>query len=70
MTRVAWLNPSLWSELLIENKDNILFELDTFIRNLQETRSAINDEDFDRLREILDEGRRIKEEVDGRQDCF
>ncbi|MBR0307668.1 MAG: prephenate dehydrogenase [Mogibacterium sp.] len=67
MTRVAWLNPSLWAELLIDNKDNILFELDNFISNLMKAREAIDGEDFDALRQILDEGRRRKEEVDGKQ---
>ena len=67
MTRVAWLNPSLWAELLIDNKDNILFELDNFISNLMKSREAIDGEDFDALRQILDEGRRRKEEVDGKQ---
>ena len=67
MTRVAWLNPSLWAELLIDNRDNVLFELDTFIENLTKTRDAINNEDFEGLRKLLDEGRHRKEEIDGKQ---
>lgn len=70
MTRVAWLNPSLWSELLIENKDNILAELDGFINNIQKVRDAISSEDFAGLTEILEEGRQRKEEIDGRQDIL
>jgi len=68
MTRVAWLNPNLWAELFIENKDNILFELDTFIENLKKSRDAIEHEDYDLLVKLLDEGRRRKEEVDGKQE--
>ncbi|MCF0228813.1 MAG: prephenate dehydrogenase [Parasporobacterium sp.] len=65
MTRVAWLNPDLWSELLLENRDCILNELDTFIDNLMNFRNAIDSNDQETLRQLLDEGRRRKEEVDG-----
>jgi prephenate dehydrogenase len=65
LTRVAWLNPSMWAELFLENKENMLFELDTLIASLGQYRAAIQSEDFDTLRDLLDEGRRIKEEVDG-----
>ena len=66
LTRVAWLNPAMWAELFLENKDNMLFELDVLIENLKEYKAAIETEDFETLRRILDEGRRIKEEVDGK----
>ena len=65
LTRVAWLNPSMWAELFLENKENLLFELDTLIQNLEQYKKAMEAEDFDALRQLLDEGRRIKEEVDG-----
>ena len=65
LTRVAWLNPDMWAELFLENKDALLFELDTLLASLTQYREAINDNDITRLRALLDEGRRIKEEVDG-----
>ena len=34
LTRVAWLNPEMWAELFLDNKDNILYELDYFIDSL------------------------------------
>ena len=66
LTRVAWLNPSMWAELFLENKKNLLFELDTLIGNLNQYKQALEDEDFPTLCRLLDEGRRIKEEVDGK----
>jgi len=66
LTRVAWLNPDMWAELFLENREALLFEVDTIISSLQKYRDAISDNDFDSLRALLDEGRRIKEEVDGR----
>ena len=65
LTRVAWLNPQMWSELFLSNKENVLFELDYFIQSLQEYRSAIESNNAPLLIELLDKGRRRKEEVDG-----
>ena len=65
LTRVAWLNPDMWAELFLENRDALLFEVDTIISSLMKYRDALNDSDFDTLRALLDEGRRIKEEIDG-----
>ena len=65
LTRVAWLNPDMWAELFLENKENMLFELDTIIENLTAYKTAIQEENFPELRQLLEDGRRIKEEVDG-----
>lgn len=65
MTRVAWLNPQMWAELFLSNRDNMLFELDTYIENLQAYRSAIISNDITQLFLLLDDGRKRKEEVDG-----
>lgn len=65
MTRVAWLNPEMWAELFLENKDFLMCEMDTFIENLQQYRDAMARDDKETLIRLLDEGRRRKEEVDG-----
>ena len=66
MTRVAWLNPTMWAELFLENKDFLLSELDTFIASLQQYRDAMAADNLTALTALLDDGRRRKEEVDGR----
>ena len=66
MTRVAWLNPAMWAELFLENKDFLLSELDTFLASLQQYRDAMAADDLAALTALLEEGRRRKEEVDGR----
>lgn len=66
LTRVAWLNPDMWAELMLENGDYMLQEMDVLIRNLQAYRDAIANNSFEDLRQLLDDGRRIKAEVDGR----
>lgn len=65
LTRVAWLNPGMWAELCMENRENMLFELDTYIASLQTYRAALENKDMDALVALLDEGKRRKEEVDG-----
>ena len=65
LTRVAWLNPQMWAELFLSNKENILEELTFYIDSLTEYKNAIASDDEETLIRILDEGRKRKEEVDG-----
>ena len=65
LTRVAWLNPTMWTQLFLENKDNLIIELDGLIKNLTDYKIAIESSDSDALYKLLDEGRNIKKEVDG-----
>lgn len=64
LTRVAWLNEKMWAELFLDNRDNLLSELDVFIENLSKYREALSLGDRAALEELLREGRLIKEEVD------
>lgn len=65
MTRVAWLNENMWTELFIENKEPLLFELDYIINSLNEYKNAIENNDPDTLKALLRDGRIAKEQVDG-----
>ena len=65
LTRVAWLNPQMWAELCMENRENMLFELEQYISSLQDYRDALQNRDITALTALLDEGRKRKEEVDG-----
>ena len=65
LTRVAWLNAPMWAELMMENRENMLFELDTYIESLQAYRKALQEQDMTTLTDLLEEGKIRKEEVDG-----
>ena len=65
LTRVAWLNPQMWAELFLENKDFTLSELDIYIESLRAYRDALANDDLQTLTALLEEGKRRKEEVDG-----
>ena len=65
LTRVAWLNAPMWAELCMDNRDNMLFELDSYIASLQSYRDALASGDMETLTSLLEEGKKRKEEVDG-----
>ena len=65
LTRVAWLNPQMWAELFLENREFVLNELTTYITALERYRDAVEQQDLTTLIALLDEGKRRKEEVDG-----
>lgn len=65
LTRVAWLNAPMWAELFMENKENVLFELDFYINSLKAYQDAIARDDMDTLVALLEEGKKRKEDVDG-----
>lgn len=65
LTRVAWLNENMWTELFLENKTHLLNELDYFINSLIKYRDSIANGDADKLKSLLAEGKQCKEEIDG-----
>ena len=66
MTRVARLDPSMWSKLIMDNKDHLLDNLNEFIDNLTEYRDAIASDDGERLKELLSKGNELKLSIDSR----
>lgn len=65
LTRVAWLNETMWTELFLENKENLITEIDCFIKNLTEYRNAMQNDDAATLKKLLAEGKKCKEDIDG-----
>lgn len=64
LTRVAYLNEDMWTELFLENRENLLNETKWLIASLQEYADALEDNDADRLKELLKAGREQKEIAD------
>lgn len=60
-TRIAKINPRLWSELFIDNKKYVLEEIDKFQQSIEMMRSLIEEEDYKGLEDILDKVRINKE---------
>ena len=58
--RLAKSNADMWVPILIQNRDNILRGIDTYLDKMQEFRSAIADYDADKIRSLIDEANKIK----------
>lgn len=68
MTRVAWMNEDMWSELFCENKLPLAEEIDKLIRNLERYRSLILNDSRTELSLVLAEGKRRKEKLNQSSD--
>ena len=66
LTRVARLDPVMWSELMEDNRDYLTKELDFLIASLSKYRDALARGDEGALRALLAEGDKIKREIDKR----
>ncbi len=66
LSRVARLNETMWTELFLDNKENIVFEIDTLINSLKQYSDAIKNNDENRLIELLKDGTQKKERADKR----
>lgn len=64
MTRVAHLNEYMWTELFMENSENLAKETDDLIDRLKEYSVALKSGDKENLFEILKAGREQKDLVD------
>ena len=64
LTRVARVGEGLWSELFLDNRDQLLASLDVLIANLNEYRKALSEGDRERLMAVIRRGREMKESLD------
>lgn len=64
MTRVAKLDPDMWTELFLKNKKNLLENLDIFIGHLTEYRDALACGNAEDLRALLADGVKMKERAE------
>ena len=67
MTRVAKLDPDMWTSLFSLNRAPLLREINTLIGHLTEFRDALDAGDLRQVRALLDQGRKLREEVLYRQ---
>ncbi|MBR3146726.1 MAG: prephenate dehydrogenase [Eubacterium sp.] len=63
-TRVAELDETMWTDLILENKDNLLRILRSYIDELGKYSEAIENENENELKELFRAGSRSKKEAD------
>ena len=54
-TRVADINPDLWSDLFLSNRDNVIAEIENYQSQLERWKKAIVENDREALKEIMRE---------------
>ena len=64
LTRVAHLNEDMWTELFMENRDNLIPEVDRLIHYLTEYSDALKAEDSEKLKQLLRDGKLKKLETE------
>lgn len=62
MTRIATMNERMWTDLFMQNRDNLIYELDTLIQNLLKYSEALRNADTDEMLRLIAEGRQLKED--------
>lgn len=62
MTRIATMNEKMWTDLFMQNRENLQFELDVLIENLNKYSDALKRGDSDMMSALIAEGRELKED--------
>lgn len=62
MTRIATMNERMWTDLFMQNRENLIFELDTLIANLNKYSEALRTADSEEMLRLIAEGRQLKED--------
>lgn len=66
LTRVAYLDEDMWTELFLENRVNLLKEMKMLMGNLKQYEKALEENDENSLKILLREGKEAKLRVDGK----
>ncbi|MBQ2433038.1 MAG: prephenate dehydrogenase [Clostridia bacterium] len=65
MTRVAFMDEDMWTELFLLNADYLTEQVHLLIENLMEYEQALENRDADKLRMLLRDGREMKTRAGG-----
>lgn len=58
--RLAKSGPDMWTPIFMQNRDNVLHVMDTYIEKMNAFRQAIAEGDEDAVRSLIDEANRIR----------
>ncbi len=62
MTRVARLDENIWCDLFLLNRKNLLNEINQLIAHMGDLKAAMEADDREELRQLLHEGRMLKQQ--------
>lgn len=58
--RLAKSSPDMWTPILMQNRDNVLHVMDTYIEKMNAFRQAIADSDEDAIRDLIEDANKIR----------
>jgi prephenate dehydrogenase len=64
LTRIAKINEVMWSELFLENKEALLKMIETFEKELEYTKTLIQDEDQETIKKYLKDAKEKRKTFD------
>lgn len=53
LTRIAKINENMWTELFLMNKNQLLSQMDLFLKQFKELRDALAKEDSEKMKEMM-----------------
>ena len=62
-TRIASSDPIMWRDIFIENSKNIIKVIDEFIKNLEDLKKNISENDIIKLEELFKNSKKIRSEI-------
>ena len=62
-TRIAASNPIMWRDVFIQNKKNTSKMIDQFIKNLEDLKKMIENEDGKKLEQIFTKTKKIRKDI-------
>jgi len=62
MTRIATMNEKMWTDLFMQNRKHLQYELDLLIENLKKYSDALRRGDSEKMLSLIAEGRELKED--------
>lgn len=62
-TRIAASDPLMWKDIFIDNSENILKVLDSFSKNLDEMKKAIQTKNGEKLADMFSSTRKVRKEI-------
>lgn len=66
-TRIAAGDPSLWVDILLDNRESVVSSIDKYTQSLQSLRNAIDNNDENELRLLLEDGKRNHDALNSTQ---
>ena len=53
LTRIAKINEDMWTELFLLNKEELINQMNLFLKSFNEMKTALENEDVEKMKEMM-----------------